>query len=154
MDEKFEVIPALAPVKPAEEQQPAPEGPKAPQDVSDDYTEDDVMFISESLTALPCIFFPKIPVRTKEQLRPFNHQFYVYCKKKGINPFEFFFDEFGLVISGLGVAGGIWRDYKEQYGSSTGKEQKKEDRKLSADYEHEKQVAEQKQKDIQGGVIT
>lgn len=121
--------------------------------IPDDYTEEDVMFISESVASLPSIFFPKVPLRTKEQVIPFNHQFYRYCKKKGINPFEFFFDEFGLLMAGAGLAGGIWRDYKDNYGS-TRREETKEDKKLSADFEHEKQVAEQKEKDIRDGKIT
>ncbi len=56
-------------------------------------------------------------------------------------------------MSGAGLVGGIWRDYKDNYGSAM-KEQTKEDKKLSADFEHAKQVAEQKEKDIQEGKIT
>ncbi len=56
-------------------------------------------------------------------------------------------------MAGAGLAGGIWRDYKDNYGSGK-KEQTKEDKKLSAEYEHEKQVAEQKDKDIRDGKIT
>ena len=153
IDEKFEVIPANAKIN-----QPSDDkAPEAPGSISalvpDDYTEEDVMFITESVVSLPSIFFPKVPLRTKEQIIPFNHQFYRYCKKKGINPFEYFFDEFGLAMAGLGLAGGIWRDYKEQY-SKNGKEETREEKKLSSDFEHAKQVAEQKEKDILDGKIT
>ncbi len=110
------------------------------------------MFITESVASLPSIFFPKVPLRTKEQLTPFNHQFYRYCKKKGINPFEYFFDEFGLAMAGMGLAGGIWRDYKEHY-SKNGKEETREEKKLSSDFDHAKKVAEQKEKDIREGKI-
>ncbi len=151
VDEKFEVIPVSAPVKPADEQ--APESPGAISlAVADDYSEEDLLFITESVVSLPSIFLPKIPLRTKEQIAPFNHQFYRYCKKKGINPFEFFFDEFGLMMAGAGLAGGIYRDYKEHY-SNGKKPETKEDKKLASDFEHAKQVAEQKAKDIQAGKI-
>lgn len=152
VDEKFEVIPVKAQVNQTEEKAPESQG-SISTSVPDDYTEDDVMFITESVASLPSIFLPKIPLRTQDQLIPFNHQFYRYCKKKGINPFEFFFDEFGLFMAGAGLAGGIWRDYKEQYGSGR-KEQTREDKKLSAEFEHEKQVAEQKEKDLREGKIT
>ena len=56
-------------------------------------------------------------------------------------------------MAGMGLAGGIWRDYKEHY-SKNGKEETREEKKLSSDFEHAKQVAEQKQKDILGGKIT
>lgn len=120
--------------------------------VPDEYTEDDLLFLTESVASLPSIIFPKIPLRTREQIEPFNKQFFKYCKKKGINPYEYFFDEFGLVIAGVGLAGGIWRDYKDNYKGA--KEEKPGDKKLSADFEHAKQVAEQKEKDIKDGKIT
>ncbi len=152
VDEKFEVIHVKAPISQAEEKAPESQG-LINTSIPDDYTEEDLMFISESVASLPSIFFPKVPLRTKEQLTPFNHQFYRYCKKKGINPFEFFFDEFGLLMAGAGLAGGIWRDYKDNYGSAR-KEESKQDKKLSAEYEHEKQVAEQKEKDLREGKIS
>lgn len=152
VDEKFEVIPVQAKINQASEEK-APEAPGSiGVSIPDDYTEEDVMFITESVTSLPSIFFPKVPLRTREQITPFNHQFYRYCKKKGINPFEYFFDEFGLAMAGLGLAGEIWRDYQEHY-SKNGKEETKQDKKLSSDFDHAKQVAEQKEKDIQDGKI-
>lgn len=111
------------------------------------------MFMSETIWSLPCIVWDKIPAREPEKLKAWNKQFYRYCVKKGINPFEYFFDELPIIISTVGLAGGLWRDYKGAY-SNNGKMESKEDKKLSADYEHEKQVAEQKEKDIQNGVIT
>ena len=111
------------------------------------------MFITESVVSLPSIFFPKVPLRTKEQIIPFNHQFYRYCKKKGINPFEYFFDEFGLAMAGLGLAGGIWRDYKAHYGNGS-KEETPGDKKLSSDFDHAKEIAAQKEKDNREGKIT
>ncbi len=153
IDEKFEVIPVNAKINQPQDEK----GPDAPGSISalvpDDYTEEDVMFITESVVSLPSIFFPKVPLRTKEQITPFNHQFYRYCKKKNINPFEYFFDEFGLAMAGMGLAGGIWRDYKEHY-SKNGKEETREDKKLSSEFEHAKQVSEQKEKDILEGKIT
>lgn len=158
VDEKFEVIPVSAQIKQPQSADGedkallSESGSPISANVPDDYTEDDLMFITESVTSLPSIFFPKVPLRKKEQLTPFNHQFYRYCKKKGINPFEYFFDEFGLFMAGMGLAGGIWRDYKEHY-SKNGKELTREDKKLSSDFDHEQQIAASKEKDIQEGRI-
>lgn len=153
IDEKFEVIPTPAKLNQASEEK----GTEAPGATTlpaqDDYTEEDLMFLTENITSMPSIFFDKIPLRTNAQLVPFNHQFYKYCKKKNINPFEYFFDEFGLAMAGLGLAGGIYRDYKENYGAKAKKESK-EEKKLSSDYDRAKEIAEQKEKDIQDGKVT
>ncbi len=149
IDEKFDVIPVPADLKkPSDDESHPPNGSSPPAVPDDNYTEEDVMFLTENIASLPSIFFEKIPLRTNAQLQPFNHQFYRYCKKKGINPFEYFFDEFGLIVAGLGLASGIWRDYKENYGRN-GKTQSTEDKKLSSDYEHAKQIDEQKEGDTQ-----
>lgn len=158
-DEKFEVIPIPGKVAPSEGQDtseakaPGSSPPGSPGSSGMDYTEEDLLFITETFWNLPCIFLDKLPPRDPEKLKKFNTQFFKYCRKKGINPWDYFFDEFPLAMAGIGMGMGIWRDYKEQY-KSNGKKESKEEKKLSSDYEHDKQVAEQKQKDIQAGKIT
>lgn len=157
-DEKFEVIPVPGKVAPSSEGQDTEAkepgaGPPGPGTPGMDYTEDDLMFLSETFWNIPCIFFEKIPPRDPQKVKAFNTQFYRYCRKKGINPWDYFFDEFPLAMAGIGMGMGIWRDYKEQY-KKNGKTESKEDKKLSSDYEHDKQVAEQKEKDIKSGAIS
>ncbi len=166
-DEKFEVIPVPGKVaQEGKEQDKEGKGhgsgpgelagsPGSPGSLGMDYTEEDLLFITETFWNIPCIFLEKIPPRDPEKLKKFNTQFFKYCRKKGINPFDYFFDEFPLAMSGIGMGMGIWRDYKEQYkNNGNGKEPTKEEKKLSSDYEHDKQVAEQKEKDLQSGKIT
>lgn len=120
-----------------------------------DYTEEDTLFITETFWNIPCIFFDKIPPRDPDKLKKFNTQFFKYCRKKGINPWDYFFDEFPLAMAGIGMGMGIWRDYKEQYKSGNNdKEPSKQDKKLSSDYDHDIEVAKQKEKDIQSGAIS
>ncbi len=150
VDEKFEVIPAPANIK-----QPSDEGmdaqPTGDTKVSSvpsvNYTEDDLMFMTESIWSLPNIIWDKLPPRDPDKLKKWNNQFYRYCAKKGIDPFEYFFDELPLAIATVGLAGGMWRDYKEQY-KNNGKAQSKEDKKLSSDYDHAKELDEKKAKEL------
>lgn len=161
-DEKFEVIPVPGKVAPSEGQQdtseakgPGSSPPGSPGSSGMDYTEEDLLFITETFWNIPCIFLEKIPPRDPEKLKKFNTQFFKYCRKKGINPFDYFFDEFPLAMAGIGMGMGIWRDYKEQYKSNGNeKEKSKEEKKLSSDYDHDKEVAAQKEKDIQSGAIS
>jgi len=160
-DEKFEVIPVHAKTGSPSSEEPGTEaknigaGPPGPTAPSPDFTEDDLMFLSESVWNLPGIFLDKLPPRDPEKLKKWNAQFYRYCVKKGINPWEWFFDELPLALASIGMVGGIWRDYKEQYrNNNNGKEQSKQDEKLSSDFEHAKQVAEKKEQDIKDGVIS
>jgi hypothetical protein len=116
VDEKFEVIPSPAHIKQPGEDAASPTGPTpgGPPGISTpsslDYSEDDLMFITETFWNIPCIFFEKIPPRDPEKVKKFNTQFFKYCRKKGINPWDYFFDEFPLAMSGLGMCMWIWRD--------------------------------------------
>ena len=78
-------------------------------------TEEEMMDFTAALFSLPTIVWDKIPQRTTKQLTPFNRALYIYCNKKGIDPYDYFFDEFPLLLAGIGVCGGIYRDYKELY---------------------------------------
>lgn len=81
----------------------------------EDFTQDDLLFISETLVNLPVMFYDRLPEREPAQVKRFNKTFYKYCKKKGIDPFEYMFDEMGLIIVTVGIAAGYKRDYKELY---------------------------------------
>jgi len=96
--------------------------------------------ITDTICQIPVIFFTKIKPRTKEQMQPFNKQLYLYCIRKKINPFDHFFDEMGILMAGIGLFGGIWKEYQDEYGKSV----KKKD-PLNADYEHVKELNEKKE---------
>ena len=118
-----------------------------------DYTEDDLMFMSETIWSLPQLVWEKLPDRDPEKLKKWNNQLYRYCQKKGIDPFAWFFDELPLAIATIGLAGGTYRDYKEAYPKNKDT-RSKEDKKLSSDYDHEKEIADRKEQDIKSGAIS
>ncbi len=156
VDEKFEVIPAPAHIQETSEGMPAPEGGElkisSPSGI--DYSEEDLLFMTETIWSLPNLVWDKLPERDPEKLKKWNHTLYKYCIKKGIDPFEWFFDELPLAIATVGLAGGAYRDYREVYGKNGKDARSKEDKKLSSDYDHEKELAAKKEQDLKAGLIS
>lgn len=153
VNEQFEVKPVLAPAPAANEAAPGSQAAASPGVAySPDYTEEDLFFLTQSVWSLPSLWFDKLPERDPDKLKKWNHEFYRYCIKKKINPWDYFFDELPIMISTLGLAGGMYRDYREAYGKND-KEVKKEEKRLAGDYEHEKQLAEEKERAIKEGKI-
>jgi hypothetical protein len=116
VDEPLDVVPGVSTVPPAPIAAGPPGIPGAPAPVLaplPDYTEEDLMVLSETCWSAPNIILPAVPVPSMDRLRMFNKQLYLYCRKKGINPWEWFFDEFGLLIAGAGCAGEMYRGYME-----------------------------------------
>lgn len=66
-------------------------------------------------------------------LDKFNHEFFLYCERKGIDPRDYLFDELGMAVAGIAIVSFHYTNYKEEYKKPA--EQKKKD-KLNADYEH------------------
>lgn len=98
---------------------------------------DDTLFISEMLlNSVPAVFIPAMPARSQDQVEGFNNALVKYCERKGINIFDYLFDEFELVIVVAGLLGSYRRDYIEiKKGKST------EDEKLNLDHTHAQEVA-------------
>ena len=117
-----------------------------------DYTEEDVAQMVEIVCSTPTMYLDKLPVRTPEQIKPFSHQLYLYCVKKKINPYDYLFDEMGIVITGIGLFGGFYKDYKQEYGKEKDKRTDKQ-RKLDADFDHQKTVDEMNRIAKEDGVI-
>lgn len=74
-------------------------------------TQDSCMDLARIVWNLPGMVWGEHLERTDDQIRPFAREMFRYCKKKQIDPSDYLFDEFGLVIIGLGVAGGMRRDH-------------------------------------------
>ena len=155
VDEKLDVVPGIVPIAPP----PSPPGAEGapPQPVLLpavlDYTELDLMVLSETVWTLPNIVtLDAVPVPSPRRLEMFNKQFYAYCRKKGINPWEWFFDEFGLLVAAGACAGEMYRGYREKKAKEE-KEEPKPPAKGAEEYEHEKELAALKEKQIKEGVI-
>lgn len=78
-----------------------------------DYAQEDVDNLCEMLLGLPALVLGDHLIRTKEQIKPFARQLYLYCQKKDINPMEYFFDELGLVLAGGVLVKGMYSDHLE-----------------------------------------
>ena len=92
----------------------------APDTLSDnggglDYSEEQLMSLTEAVFSIPSLVWSRLQVRTNSQLQPFNKALYIYCNRRGVDPFDWFFDELPLVLAGIGVFGGMYRDYREAY---------------------------------------
>jgi hypothetical protein len=104
------------------------------------YTEDSIMLISESvINTLPLAVFSKLPRIEKKVVQDFNHELFLYCQRKNINPMDYLFDEFGLVVCGIGIAATHYANYQEIYG----KGKKKGIEKGNEAYEHAKEISAQ-----------
>lgn len=144
IDEPFQVVdqPVAVADMPIGAEEPVTE-PTAetdqPTQTNIDFSIEDLAFISESLINLPTMIWDKLPQRKPEQIESFNKAFFRYCQKKNINPFDYLFEEFEILIIVLGIVGSYRRDHKEFYGKE--KETKDTD-KLNIDHSHYQDVNE------------
>jgi len=135
VDEKFNVIPITAHLPDAT---PDPVKVAVPS-----FSEADIFFLSETATStLPCLIWTKLTPVPKDLLDKFNHEFYLYCIRKGYDPRDYLFDELGIAVAGLAIGSFHYKNYKEAYSKPEGK---KQDDKLNADFNHVKEVAEKKE---------
>lgn len=108
----FNVLELEQPVEPL----PTGEVEKKKETPTEDFSEKDCQFLCQSALQLPAVVWGSHLIRTNEQIQPFAHAFYNYCIRKGINPYDYFFDELPLVIAGIGLIKGMRDDhlkYKE-----------------------------------------
>lgn len=108
----------------------------------DSFTAEDIFFISDALLNLPTVIWTKLPEREPEKIKTFNKEFHRYCVRKGVNPWDYFFAEFGMVMAVIPILVSYREDYVEFYGK---KKDKKETDKLNLDHEHRKEIDEQKE---------
>ena len=128
------------------EQQPQP---------SVENAEEDLMLLSSGIWSMPGMIFNRLEPLSEEQVKGWNRQLYLYCQKKGIDPFSYLFDEFGLLLSTVTLGAGIFRDYQDKYPKNQKRELTSKERMKEGveDYEHHKDVereAQQKEDDIDG----
>ena len=93
-----------------------------------DLTEKDCIDLAMICVNIPSMFGNPHLERTEAQCTPFGRQLHRYCLKKGIDPSDYVFDEFGLVVTGVGLVGGMWADQKA-YRAANPKNKSGKDRK-------------------------
>jgi hypothetical protein len=89
-----------------------PAGDPADLNLEGDLTEKDCIELTMICVNIPGLFGNPHLERSEAQCTPFGRQLHRYCQKKGIDPADYVFDEFGLVITGIGLVGGMWADHK------------------------------------------
>lgn len=97
-----------------------------------DFSAQDVYFISDALLNLPTVIWTKLPERDPEKIKVFNQEFHRYCVRKGVNPWDYFFEEFGLAMAVLPILVSYRTDYIELYSKP-----KKDKVKHGLDVDHE-----------------
>lgn len=115
---------------------------QVPQGQAGDFSAEDVFFISDALLNLPTVIWTKLPERDPEKVKTFNEQFWKYCVRKGIDPWDYFFDEFGIIMAVVPIAKSYMDDYKEHYSKEAKAKAKHE---LDKDHEHYVEIEEAKE---------
>ena len=69
----------------------------------EEFSLDDSKNICQAMWNIPSVIFGEHLILEESQTNGFAKQFHIYCVKKGVNPFEYLFDEFGLVIAALPI---------------------------------------------------
>jgi len=106
----FTVLEIERPVEPLHAEE-AEEAKATPSKITADFIERDCHFICQSFLQIPAVIWGKHLIRTDEQVQPFSHAFYNYCLRKGINPYDYFFDEFPLIVTGIALGKGLRDDH-------------------------------------------
>ena len=85
----------------AEREQEEIEGEE--EQVEEEFSSDDSKNICQAMWNIPSVIFGEHLIVEETQTNGFAKQFHIYCIKKGINPYDYFFDEFGLVMAALPI---------------------------------------------------
>ena len=89
--------------------------PLNPTAYQDPATMDDAECLSLSMMVwnLPAMIYGEHLERTEKQVRPFARELCIYCNNKNINPRDYLFDEFGLLVATMVIGSGLWKDQKD-----------------------------------------
>ena len=69
--------------------------------------------VTMMIVNIPGMFGMPHLARDEQQCAPFAKELHKYCERKGLDPRDWFFDEFGMCLTGFGLLGGMYRDHKE-----------------------------------------
>ena len=69
--------------------------------------------VTMMIVNIPGMFGMSHLARDEQQCAPFAKELHKYCERKGLDPRDWFFDEFGMCLTGFGLIGGMWKDHKE-----------------------------------------
>jgi len=75
-------------------------------------TIDECRDVTMMIVNIPGMFGMSHLARDEQQCAPFAKELHKYCERKGLDPRDWFFDEFGMCLTGFGLVGGMYRDHK------------------------------------------
>ena len=102
-DVKVEELPPTPIEQPPIEGKGAIEGEEEAPPEEEEFSLDDSKNICQALWNIPSVIFGECLILEENRTNGFAKQFHIYCIKKGINPYDYFFDEFGLVMAALPI---------------------------------------------------
>ena len=90
-------------------------------------TLDECKDVTMMIVNIPGMFGMSHLTRDEQQCAPFAKELHKYCERKGLDPRDWFFDEFGMCLTGFGLVGGMWKDHKEYKAEHKNDKKKKVD---------------------------
>lgn len=128
------------------EQPPGGEGaPEGGEEVveEEEFCLEDSKNICQAMWNIPSVFFGEHLIVDEDQTNGFAKQFHIYCTKKSINPYDYFFDEFGLVMAALPIVQYMKKQHTEFKATQEGAKGKtKQDKKSKEEEERREKERE------------
>lgn len=86
------------------------------------FSKDDAKFFSQMIWNLPPAIIGDYMEANEKLVKTFGEQLFSYCERKGLNPYDYLFDELGLLLA----TGAICADLGVKYRKHKKEEEKKE----------------------------
>ena len=139
-----ELPPTLIEQPPTEE---AAEGEEASPE-EEEFSLDDSKNICQAMWNIPSVIFGEHLIVEESQTNGFAKQFHIYCIKKGINPYDYFFDEFGLVMAALPIVQYMKKQHTEFKATQEGAKGKTKQSKQAMEEEERREKEREAMKDM------
>ena len=142
-----ELPPTLIEQPPTEREGAPTEGEEASPD-EEEFSLDDSKNICQAMWNIPSVIFGEHLIVEESQTNGFAKQFHIYCIKKGINPYDYFFDEFGLVMAALPIVQYMKKQHTEFKATQEGAKGKTKQSKQAMEEEERREKEREAMKDM------
>ena len=114
----------------------------------EEFSLDDSKNICQAMWNIPSVIFGEHLIVEESQTNGFAKQFHIYCIKKGINPYDYFFDEFGLVMAALPIVQYMKKQHTEFKATQEGAKGKTKQSKQAMEEEERREKEREAVKDL------
>lgn len=114
----------------------------------EEFSLEDSQNICQALWNVPSVLLGEHLILEATQTNSFAKQFHIYCIKKGINPYDYFFDEFGIAMAGLPLVQHLFKAHREFKATQEGAKGKA---KQSKQVEEEEERREKEREEAKAG---